>query len=91
VQLVVNAKGSFTADSQQAARGALGGSSVSDAQLRAALLAAAEAELAGKPSTAADDERMLQVGGGWGALPATSLAWQCLVDLSPACDNASPS
>ena len=68
LQLLVNAKGSFTADSQAAARAALGGS-VDDAQLRQALLAAAEAELASKPTSAADDERMLQVSGwqlgGW--------------------------
>ncbi|KAL4858313.1 Histone-lysine N-methyltransferase setd3 [Chlorella vulgaris] len=59
VQLVVNAKGSFTAECQVAAREALG-PAVSDEQLRQALLSAAEAELAGKPSSAADDERLLQ-------------------------------
>ena len=64
LQLLVNAKGSFTADSQAAARTALGGS-VDDTQLRQALLAAAEAELASKPTSVADDERMLQVGGSW--------------------------
>jgi hypothetical protein len=68
LQLLVNAKGSFTADSQAAARAALGGS-VDEAQLRQALLAAAEAELASKPTSVADDERMLQVIGwqlgGW--------------------------
>lgn len=61
MQLTVNAKGSFAADCQAAARTALGGSSVDDAALRAALLVAAEAELAGKPTSAADDERLLQV------------------------------
>ncbi|EFN55457.1 hypothetical protein CHLNCDRAFT_52262 [Chlorella variabilis] len=60
VQLVVNARGSFTAECQQAARVALGSGGASDAQLRQALLAAAEAELASKPSSAADDERLLQ-------------------------------
>lgn len=60
MQLVVNAKGSFTAECQVAAREALG-PAVSDEQLRQALLSAAEAELAGKPSSAADDERLLQV------------------------------
>lgn len=60
-QLTVNAKGSFTAECQAAARAALGGSGVDDAALRAALLAAAEAELGGKPTSIADDERLLQV------------------------------
>lgn len=64
LQLTVNAKGSFTAESQQAARSALGGGSVDDVALRQALLAAAEAELASKPTSAADDERLLQVGRG---------------------------
>ncbi|PRW57714.1 SET domain-containing [Chlorella sorokiniana] len=60
MQLTVNAKGSFTAECQAAARAALGGSSVQDDQLRTALLQAAEAELASKPTSAADDERLLQ-------------------------------
>ena len=58
-QLTINAKGSFAAESQAAARAALGGGSVSDEALRAALLAAAEAELASKPTSIADDERLL--------------------------------
>ena len=65
VQLCINAKGSFTAECQQAARAALGSgggeAAVDDGALRRALLAAAEQELASRPSSLADDERLLQV------------------------------
>lgn len=60
LQLILNAKGSFTAECQAAARTALGGSSVDDATLRQALMQAAEAELASKPTSVADDQRLLQ-------------------------------
>lgn len=82
MQLTVNAKGSFTADCQQAALAALGGSGSGDAELRRALLAAAEAELASKPTTLADDERLLQArcGRAQRALPGPAKMLRCMYD-----------
>ncbi|KAL4418760.1 hypothetical protein ABPG77_005771 [Micractinium sp. CCAP 211/92] len=60
VQMTVNAKGSFAAECQAAVRGALGASGGDDAAVRRVLYEAAEAELASKPTSAADDERLLQ-------------------------------
>ncbi|KAL4457348.1 hypothetical protein ABPG75_012213 [Micractinium tetrahymenae] len=60
VQMTVNAKGSFTAECQAAVRSVLGAGGGDDTAVRKVLLEAAEAELAGKPTSAVDDERLLQ-------------------------------
>jgi hypothetical protein len=62
VQLVVNAKGSFTPEALRAARGGADGPlpAAAEAALQRRLLEALEAELRGKPTSLADDERQLK-------------------------------